>query len=281
METWMTLEQVCNYLTVDDKWIRSQMRLNTIPFHDSHGILRFNRQEIDDWMMMPSPPAAVHGSAQVDDEGRDTRIAINDRMASDLYLYRGTPIKHYLLTASVILTGRSSWMRLPDLIKRSINKTKELNRSYLFREEFKPLIGNYNDYLRVCCWLGVFDKEEGMEHDLRRKHYIPNQYAEQIAKADGLESSKSIFTDSILDIVTNNKETVPEERCAVLLLWLYLKIKTSGKKPQERDFLKDTDKPGNSFPRIRLNSAAGLCHFLFDGDTKKEREFLAKWERHI
>ncbi|HYA42843.1 MAG TPA: helix-turn-helix domain-containing protein [Syntrophobacteraceae bacterium] len=277
----MKIEDVCKYLQVPEKWIRSKIRQNTIPFHDSHGILRFNQQEIDDWMRVPSPPAAVHGSAQVADEGRDTKIAINDRIASDLYVYRGTPIKEYLLTASVILTGHSSWMRLPDFIERSVGKTKELNRPYLFREEFKPLIRNYNDYLRVCCWLGVFDKKDRMEYDLRRKYYIPNQYAGKIAKEDGIEGAKSIIIDSILNIVTSNKETIPEERCAILLLWLCLKIKTSGKKPQERDFFKDTDKRGNSFPRIRLNCAASLCHFLFDGDTKKEREFLSKWEQHM
>ena len=170
---------------------------------------------------------------------------------------------------------------MPTFISKSVKETNNLTRSYLTREEFKLFIGPYNDYLRVCCWLGIVDKENGSEHDLRIKHYIPTKYAKNIHDSSGIEAARIVIMDSILNIVINNKETIPEERCAILLLWLLLKIKVSGRKPQERDFLKDSDKPGNSFPRIRLHFAASLCHFLFDGDTKKEREFLAIWEQHI
>lgn len=282
MEMWMKIEDLCKYLQVPENWIRSQIRRNTIPFHNSHGILRFNRQEIDDWMKIPSPHVAIHsGSVEVEDEGRGSRMNRNEQMVSDLYMYRGKPIKEYILTATTILTGHSSWMRIPDFINKTVHKTKELNRPYLFREEFKPFLQNYYDYLRVSYQLGLIDKEGSIDHDQRRKSYNPNKYAEQIAACNDIECTKAIIGDCILDIVNACKETIPDERHAIFLLWFFLKIKGSGRKPQEYDFIKETDKPDNSFPRIRLNFAASLCHFIFGSDSYKELEFLTKWEQRM
>ena len=93
METWMTVEQVCKYLQVEEKWIITQIKHNTFPVHKSHGITRYYRPEVDEWMKMPSPRSGSQRSAKGDNECGDTEIAIHDQASPYSYVYRGIPIK--------------------------------------------------------------------------------------------------------------------------------------------------------------------------------------------
>ena len=276
----MKIEGLCEYLQVPESWIRSKIKLNAIPFHNSHGILRFNRQEVDDWMKVPSSHRAVQSrSVEMEDEGRNDRMSADGQMVADLYPYRQKPIKEYILTATKILSGRSPWMRLPDFIKKTVNKMKEHDRDYLYRKEFSSFLPNFNDYLRVSCQLGLIDKVGNEEQDERIKRYHPTYYAKQISTEDDIERVRKIIADSVLHIVRTNREAIPDERHAILLLWLFLKINNSGTEPQQYHFKKETDKLKGYFPRIRLSFAESLSHFLFAGDAVKEREFLSKWEQ--
>jgi hypothetical protein len=125
--------------------------------------------------------------------------------------------------------------------------------------------------LRLSCQLGLIDNvREG-----RYSHYFPTEFALKIYDEVDEGAIKEIIKESILDIVKRGKETIPQERHAVFLLWYLLKIKDLGEEPEEYHFNKGEN---NFFPRIRLNFAKGLCDFLFGKDEEKEKEFLRKWD---
>ena len=274
METWMKIEDLCKYLQVTENWIRSRVRRKAIPFHNNHGILRFNRQEIDDWMKVPPPLSATHSKSGVQDERRQERM---ESYADQPY--RDKPAREYVLTASKIMIGRTAWMRLPFFVEKVVARTKEHDRNYLFREEIKGLLPNSNDYLRVSCQLGLIDIDSNKEQDQRIKHYCPTQYAELISQTRDIVRIREIIGESILHLVRTRKEVHPDEKHAILLLWLFLNFKNSGIRPQEHHFRKATDKPDNSYPLIRLNFAKSLCNFLFVGNSDQERDFFNKWQQ--
>lgn len=267
MKEWMTIKDLGEYLQIPESRIRSLINQERIPFHNSRGFLRFNRQEIDQWMKTPSPEQAIK-SETVKAEKEDTE-----------YIYQGKSIKDYMLTADKILIGESAWTRLPDFIKKAVIGIGEHNRDYLYRDEFRPFHTNFNDYLRISCQLGLIDKVGKEEEDSRIKRYYPTNYARNISLEKDIETIKKVILDSVLHIVKKHSETKPDERHSILLLWYMLKIKDKGLVPQEYHFKLSKDKPDNYFPRIRLGFTSSLCYFFFNDDRKKEQEFLAKWER--
>lgn len=252
----MTIEDLSEYLQIPKTKVRHLMnQSNGIPYHDNHGFLRFNRKEIDQWMMTP--------------------IKVNHEPSREefSFVYDGRPIKSYKLSGSVIFLSQDSWERLPDFVEKVVRSINEKERPYLYREEFESFIDNYGDYLNVCCQLGFIDSKR---EDGRKKHYYPTEYSRKIYnKRDPLKIRK-IILHSILNIVKNNKEKYPKERHSIYLLWYILKIKQKGMEPEEFHFRKLGEK--NMYPRIRLGYSTVFCDFLFGGDRKREQEFLDEWE---
>lgn len=267
MNDWMTIKDLSEYLQIPESRIRSLINQKKIPFHNQHGFLRFNRQEIDSWMKTPST-------------SNETK-AVEAGEEDSMYIYREKPINNYILTASKILIGKSPWKSLPVFIKKAVEETKEKKRNYLYREEFESFLPNYNDYLRISCQLGLIENVGKEEQDERIKRYYVTSYARLIHAENDIENIKRIVLDSILNIVKTHKETKPDEKHAIFLLWLFLKITCSGETPHEGHFRKKTDKKDNYFPAIRLALAKNLCFFLLSGDKDKEREFLTVWENTI
>ncbi len=253
----MTNEELSEYLRVPLLKIRHLIKNNQIPYHDRLGTPRFFKQEIDEWMRS--------GMSKNQDSQK----------VYDQYLYRGIPIKKYMLTASKVLIGPAAWKRLPEFIKKSNEVFNETDRSYLLRNEFEPLIRNFNDYLRVSCQLGLIDNvREG-----RITNYTPTKYSEQIFVEDDDEAIRGIIKKCFLDIVKKGKEVIPQERHAIFLLWYLLKLKENGVEPDEPHFNKDGEV--NYYPMIRLNFSKGLCDFLFRGNRLKEQGCLETWDKYI
>ncbi len=258
MREWMTIDDLSVYLQIPQTKIRFLIKQNKIPFHDKFGSPRFFKPEIDDWMRTPMS------------------IDLPKNKQAESFIYRDKPIKEYVLTATKILSVETAWSRLPGFIKDTVNKCQEIDRSFLYRKEFEPLINNFNDYLRVSCWIGLIDNRPGLK---REKHYYPTEFSEKVYHSENIENIKIIMLDSILHIVKHNMETTPQERHAIFLLWYLLKIKGKRLKPDESHFNKGGE--DNSFPIIRLNFTISLCDFLFEKDRSKEEEFLESWEKYL
>lgn len=276
----MTITDLSDYLQIPESKIRSFIKNRRIPFHDNHGFLRFNKNGIDEWMKTPTSELTLKVGKDVA-YAEDKEVSEKNMEIAGQISYREKPINEYVLTATIIFISVSAWTRIPDFIIktiRAINETKlrEHGRNYLYREEFKPFINNFNDYLRICCQLGLIDNKQG---NGRRKHYYPTKYAEQIYQEP--HQAKKIILDSILYIVRNKLETFPHERHSILLLWYLLALKEKGLEPEEQHFKLDKDKTNNYFPLIRLNFTKSLCHFLFDNDIKKEQQFLTEWKKLV
>ncbi len=258
MREWMTIDDLNDYLQIPQTRIRLLIKQNKIPFHDKLGSPRFFKPDIDKWMKIP------------------TSIEQPDKEKEVFFSYRDKPIKEYVLTATKILIGETAWSRFPGFIKDTVNKCQEIDRSFLYRKEFEPLINNFNDYLRVSCWVGLIDNRPGLK---REKHYYPTEFSEKVYHSENIENIKIIILDSILHIVKHKMETTPQERHGILLLWYLLKIKEKGLKPDELHFNKGGE--DNSFPTIRLNFTMSLCNFLFEKDRSKEEEFLESWGKYL
>lgn len=258
MREWMTIEDLSDYLQIPSSKIRFLIKENKIPYHDKLGSPRFFKPDIDEWMRTPI------------NEGQKTT---NDE---SVYLYRGTPVKEFKLTASKVLIGKNALNKLPDFILEAVKASKEQNRPFLYRREFEPLIDNFNDYLRVSCQLGLIDNRPGEE---REKHYYPTNYSEKIYIENNTEKTKKIILDSILDIVKQKMETIPQQRHSILLLWYYLKIRAKGKIPEESHF--NLGGENNYYPTIRLNFAKSLFHFLIGEDESREEAFLGKLNKYM
>ncbi|MHB8137979.1 MAG: helix-turn-helix domain-containing protein [Smithellaceae bacterium] len=269
MREWMTIKDLSDYLQIPESRIRFLIKQNRIPFYDEHGFLRFNRQEIDCWMKTPSPSHKMESEA------------LESEKEAFMCIYRGKPIKDYKMTASRILLVESAWKSLPDFINKAVEETKNLKRDFLLRDEFKSFLPNFNDYLRISCQLGLIENVGKEEQDERIKHYYVSSYAQLIHAENDIEKIKRIVLDSILNIIKTHKETKPDEKHAIFLLWLFLKITCSGETPEEGHFRKTTDKKDSYYPSIRLGFAKSLCSFLLSGDKDEEREFLAVWESTI
>lgn len=257
---WLTTKDLSEYLQVPESKINFLVKAKQIPYHDGHGFLRFNREEIDEWMKLP-PVEADQNNLEEDSR----------------FIYRGKPIKEFMLAASRILLVETPWKRLPDFIKESVIQSKKGTREYLLRTEFDPFIDNFDDYLRVSCQLGLIEKQKG---NGKMKHYYPSEYAKKMHLEKNPENIKKIILDSVLSIVKHGRETEPDERHAIFLLWYILKIREEGLTPEEHYFWKG-DKVGNYYPKIRLSFAKSLHSFLFNKDKDKEQAFLNEWNKYI
>jgi excisionase family DNA binding protein len=278
MKSWMTVSDLSEYLQLPESKIRSFIKKGQIPFHDNQGFLRFHRNEIDEWMKTPTSIAIP----QTEREGKVEDVAASEGEKNMIHeiSYRGRIMNDYVLTASIIFLSVKAWKRIPDFIARTIrgvNETKlrEHGREYLYREEMKPFIGNFNDYLRVCCQLGLIDNKQGKG---RKKYYYPTEYAERINQEP--DRCQEIILESVLNLVGKKLETFPDERHSILLLWYLLTLKEKGIEPSEKHFKLDKDKKNSDFPLIRLDVTRSLREYLFD-DRKKEQEFFQQWKRLI
>jgi predicted DNA-binding transcriptional regulator AlpA len=265
MKDWMTIRDLHGYLQISENKIRFFIKQKQIPFHNKHGILRFSREEIDEWMKTPD--------AKPTEQSEDKK---------DFYIYRDRPIKEYALTATKVLIGKRPWERLYGFIRNFMERIGDIKvhdngRDFLRRKEFSLFSNKYSDYLNVCCQLGLIDKRSGAG---REKRYYPTIYSQQMAGKDGAAQSKRIILDSVLAAVQKNLETSPDERHAILLLWYILSIRAKGLQPNEGHFRKSAGE-FSYYPSIRLNFSKSLCDFLFDNDRNKERHFLNEWNRLI
>jgi hypothetical protein len=199
------------------------------------------------------------------------------------FTYRGKPIGSYALTAHKILIGKAPWHRLPVFIRSYVERVEEIKihdngRSYLQRKEFSLFSNNFNDYLRVACQLGLIEKRKGTG---RQKEYYPTDYAVKVHAAKDYKEIQKILIESIFDIIRNARETVPDERHALFLLWLLLSLRDKGVNPTERHFAKAETELKTYVPLIRLNFAKSLCQFLFDNKREDEKKFYFDWNRII
>ncbi|MEW6052923.1 MAG: helix-turn-helix domain-containing protein [Nitrospirota bacterium] len=258
----MTIKDVSQYLQISENKVRFLVRHNQIPFHNNHGFLRFHRGQIDEWMGTPVHKKGIH-------ETMKTR-----------FLYRGTPVQDYALTASKVMAGKKSWNRLPEFIRNFSERVREIiihdnGRAFLYRKEFSLFSSNYNDYLKAGFHLGLIGKEKGPGIE---KRYYPTRFAEMLSSEEDMGKIRKIILNAILDIVNEQKETDPDERHAIILLWYFLALKDSEIEPDEHHFRKYEGEL-NYAPLIRLNFSKTLCSFLFDNDRQKEQEFFSEWKR--
>ena len=156
MKEWMTIKDLGGYLQLSQNKIRFFVKHEQIPFYDKHGILRFNREEIDQWMKAPAAEKTGESAGK------------------DLYIYRDRPIREYALTATKILTGRKAWGRLPGFIRNFVERVNDIRvhdngRDYLHRGEFSLFSDKYGDYVNICCQLGLIEKKRGKG---REKRYL-------------------------------------------------------------------------------------------------------------
>ena len=258
MTEWMTVDDLSKYLQVAQNKIRHLMKQGGIPFHNKLGSPRFFKPEIDDWMTTP-----------MDEDQRTTD-------EKKLFKYGGKSINGYMLTASKILIGQTALNRWPDFVKMAVTECKKMDRPYLYQKELGSLMKNSKDYLRLSCQLGLIDNRKEWE---REKHYYPTAYAEKIRLEKDTEMIKKIILDSILNLVENKLETIPQERHSIFLLWYLLKLRERGLEPEESHFNKGGET--NFYPRIRLNYSVSFSNFLFGGDRSREQEFLRKWDNYI
>jgi len=257
MKTWLTIQDLSNYLEIPETKIRHLIKQGVIPFSDKLGSPRFFKPEIDEWMQTPV----------------DLRQELSD--GEEAFQYRGKPIKEYRLAASKILCGHLPWTRLHGFINEAVEKVDQVDRPYLKREEFEPFTKHSLDYIRLCYWLGLIEKErEG-----QRVHYYPTEYARRFSLENDQESIKKILLESILNIVGNRLEEIPEERHALFLLWYFMKLRASGETPAESHFNRGAET--TAYPSIRLSFAKGFREFLFGKDSSKEQEFFQKWDKYI
>ena len=254
MREWMNQNDLCLYLQAPPSTIKDLIKKNQIPYHVKLGQPRFFKKEIDEWMLS--------------DDAKTEKL----EEVIEMYVYRGQAIKDYVLTATKILIGPTAWNRLPGFIEKVAEMFKHVDRKYLFRKEFEPMIDNFNDYLRVSCQLGLIDNiRQG-----RLTHYFPHDNLKMIGIGTTEDEMKELIKTCIIDVVRQRKEEIPQEHHAIFLLWYLLKLKENRIKPIESHFNKGGET--NSFPMIRLNFTKGLCNFLFDGNQQNELNFLKKWD---
>ena len=257
MKEWMTIKDLSEYLQISEKEITTLVRNKSIPSYNNHGFLRFKKNEIDEWMMTPA----------------EKKIEVST-MRND-FEYRGKSIEEYVLTASVIFLSSTAWLKLPEFIIHALNILNLIEgRDYLYRDEFKPLDSNFNDYLRVGCQLGLIENRKEEE---RKKHYYFTDFSKKLYEAATIEEKRKIIQDSILDIVSKNRESLLGEKHAIYLLWYYLSLKKEGIDPKESHFRKELE-GADQFPQIRLNFSKKFSEFLFDGNEMREISFFRKVE---
>ena len=85
MKTWLTIQDLSEYLQIPETKIRHLVKQGAIPFSDKLGSPRFFKPEIDEWMQSPV----------------DLSQELSNREKA--FQYRGKPIKEYTLAASKVL----------------------------------------------------------------------------------------------------------------------------------------------------------------------------------
>ena len=257
MRTWLTINDLSEYLQIPETKIRLMVKNFQIPFNNRLGTLRFFKNDIDDWMK---------GDMTMTKENQD---------GYENFTYHGKSIKNYKLSASKILIGPTAWNRLPGFIRNSVETFNKTDQTYLLRNQFEPLINNFYDYLRISCQLGLIDNiREG-----RTTQYTPTEYAQEILTEVDTKRIKKIIIECIFNIVKMGKEEIPQERHAIFLLWYILKLRINGVVPEEIHF--NRGREINSYPTIRLNFSKSLCDFLLEGDKEEEKKMVRKWDQYI
>lgn len=252
----MNLKDLSDYLQVPESKIKRLINSDQFPYHDTLGTPRFFREEIDVWIKSGAPK-----ERDVAGEGAQ-------------FLYRGKPVLEYMLTCSQVLIGKTPLERLPGFIRDACSALDESGHDFLLRKEFEPLISNYNDYLRLSCQLGLIDNVRVG----RTAEYYLTDFARQVCDADGAEAVRAAIRDSVWDIVKNGKESLPQERHAVFLIWYFFKLKSEGIEPTEDLFDKGGEKD-SFYPKIRLDYTKGLCEFIFGGDAAEEARYFDQWDK--
>ena len=178
-----------------------------------------------------------------------------------------------MLTCSKVLIGKTPLERLPGFIRDACSLLDEGGNDFLLRKDFEPLIKNFNDYLRLACQLGLIDNVRAG----RTAEYYLTEYSRQVCDAEGIDDVRTAIRNSVWDIVKNGKESLPQERHAVFLIWYYLKLKSESIEPTENLFDKGREK--NYYPKIRIDYTKGLCEYIFGGDTSEEARLYEKWDK--
>jgi predicted DNA-binding transcriptional regulator AlpA len=252
---WMTIKDVSDYLQVPESTINHLIKDKQIPNHSKLGVPRFFKLEIDAWMQ--------------------SDLAINQEIskAGNQYHYRGKPILEYKLSASKVLGAKTAIKRLSGFIQKVCELFDEKPKTYFLRQDFSPLMNNYNDYLGLSCQLGLIDNIRSG----RMTHYNLTEFAWQISNESGSESEREVIKKCILDIVKRGRETIPQQRHCIFLLWYYLKLKIEGIEVSEEYFNKGLEL--GKYPTIRYNYAKSLCDFLFDENLTEEKHYLLMWDK--
>ena len=75
MDNWLTIKDLSQYLQISELKIRYLIKNKQIPYCDNHGFLRFNRQEIDEWMKAPVVSERKEKSGYSADEIKKLQLA--------------------------------------------------------------------------------------------------------------------------------------------------------------------------------------------------------------
>ena len=252
MKTWMSKAEVSEYLGGVPESKIQELMSKGFPYHEKFEILLFNREEVDNWMKEPEPAA-------------------DEKVLS----YRGKPIMSYTLTASRILCGEKPWHQIGKFVKAAAEIAGRRHRDFVTRDDLIETGKNFNDYLRVCCQLGLFKKRDAGG---RRKAYMLTPFAKLIAADPEQKNAQKAILNSINEIVTREDEYQSDqgERHAVFLLWYYLKLKERGVTPTEVHFRRQAE--NNYFPLIRLQFTTGLYRYLFNSNNIDEIDFITGWD---
>lgn len=253
---WMTADELSQYLKISIAKVYQLVRDKKLPFHNNHGFLRFYKEEIDNWMKTPAEKTVTNTSNAV--------------TPKKIVSYRGRPILDYSLTASKILIGTAAWNRFPKFIEEFILRAKQAGGS-LRREDILEINTNANDYLRVSYQLGLIDKRslEG-----RIKTYFPSDI---LLKDDNVSNLQDIICNSILQIVKDKVESIPDERHCLYLLWYYLSLLKMNCSADDSFFMKKESEEYNYYPMIRHSFIRSFYTFLFKDDNHKAMDFYDKW----
>jgi len=181
----------------------------------------------------------------------------------------------YTLTASRILCGEKPWHQIGKFVKAAAEIAGRRHRDFVTRDDLIETGKNFNDYLRVCCQLGLFKKRDAGG---RRKAYMLTPFAKLIAADPEQKNAQKAILNSINEIVTREDEYQSDqgERHAVFLLWYYLKLKERGVTPTEVHFRRQAE--NNYFPLIRLQFTTGLYRYLFNSNNIDEIDFITGWD---
>lgn len=259
----MTADELSQYLKISIAKVYQLVRDKKLPFYNNHGFLRFYKEEIDNWMKTPAEKPLTN--------------ACNPLTPKVIVSYRGRPILDYSLTASKILIGTAAWNRSPKFIEEFLRRAKQAGGS-LRREDILEINTNANDYLRVSYQLGLIEKRN---LDGRIKEYFPSDTLIKLSSDDTNSNLQDIICSSILQIVKDKVESIPDERHCLYLLWYYLSLLKMNCSVDESFFMKKESEEYNYYPMIRYSFIKSFYSFLFKDDRRQAMEFYDKWMTSI